>query len=252
VTSASEERLPPSISGLIDLAFAAYWKGAPLYLGLALIVFVLCAIVEFAWPAGVGSPEVKALVLGYTEMFSSAFVVAAIALGIATRLAGERLPLRRLLGASVDRWLAVVGVSIIVEFLFELTEPLSGLGELPDPPAILLLTAPLVWLFWGALTMAGPLAALSGERPLQAMVSGIVRALAAASQPENFIRLCVVAFATIVPLLLQQLVFDTFAHRGGEHAMFWAGFPIDALALGPTSALQTIFALDLARRIRKN
>jgi hypothetical protein len=251
VTSAGDERLPPSIGGLIDLAFTAYLEGAPLYLGLALAVFVLCGIIEFAWTAGGPAHDVKVIVLGYAEMFGNAFVVAVIALGIATRIAGEPLARRRLLGASVERWLPVLGVSIIVEFLCEVTAPLSGLGELPDTPAILLATAPVVWLFWGALSMAGPLAALSGERPLQAIVTGIARAVALSLQPANFLRLCVVAFATIVPSLLQQVLFDAFARQGGAHAMFWAGFPIDALALGPTSALQTIFALDLVRRIRR-
>jgi hypothetical protein len=248
VTSAGDERLPPSIGGLVDLSFAAYLAGAPLYLGLALAVFVVCAIVEFAWP---GESDLKIVVQSYAEMFSSAFVVAAIALGTATRVAGEPFAPRRLLGASVQRWIPVMGVSIIVDFLAEMTAPLSGLGELPDPVAILFLTAPVIWLFWGALSLAGPLAALSGERPLPAIISGIGRAIALSSRPENFARLCVVGFTTIVPLLLRQVLLDALTRHGGAHTMFWAVFPLDALFLGPTTAVQTIFALDFARRFRK-
>jgi hypothetical protein len=251
VTSAGDERLPPSIGGLIDLAFVAYLERAPLYLGLALAVFVLCGIIEVAWPAGAQSSEAKLIVLQYAQMFASAFVVAAIALGIATRVGGEPLVPRRLLAAAVERWLPVLGATIIVAFFVELTVPVSALGPLPDPPAIAFLTAPLTWLLWGALSFAGPLAALSSERPFPAILSGFGRALALSSQPANFGRLCVVASATIVPLLLEEVLFDYLSRHGVAHAAFWAGFPIDALALGPLTALQTIFALDFVRRLSR-
>jgi hypothetical protein len=63
VNAAEPERLPSSVSGLLDLAGAAYLERARLYLLLAAGVFVVCGIVEFAWATSAGDAGMKASVL---------------------------------------------------------------------------------------------------------------------------------------------------------------------------------------------
>ena len=248
------ERLPPSIGGLIDLGVMTWLQRAPLYLALSLGVFALCGAVEALWPARTPSATaLKELVLIYVEVFGLAFVVAAVALGVATRVAGERVAgervaSRTLLAAALERWPAVLGAMIVVDLVVMLTAPFGAIGALPDPPALALFAAPIVWLMWGVINLAGPIAALSGERPLIALLTSFSRAIGLSLRRGNVVRVCVLSFATIVPTLIAAVVFDVLIKRALPHAVFWANLPIDVLTVGPVSAIQTAFALDFARR----
>ncbi|MEO7038934.1 MAG: hypothetical protein ABI186_02765 [Candidatus Elarobacter sp.] len=250
--SVDEQRLPASIGGLVDLAFASLAERAPLYLALSLAVFAAGAIVEFAIPAAkLGTPpaDLKLLVFQYTSVFADSFVIAAVALGIGTRVADETASARTIAGATVSRWLPVIGVNLIVQFVQIGTLSLSGVGELPDPPALALVTAPLTWLLWGALGLAAPIAALSADRPTMAIFSSILRALVLSLHPTNLVRLCVVAFASILPTLLQNVAYDQAVRHHVSRAVFLANVPIDALTVVVVAAVQTVFALDFARRL---
>jgi hypothetical protein len=248
VISIGDERLPPSVGGLIDLAFAAYVERAPLYLGLALVVFLVCGIVDVAWSLLGGQPELKATAWSLASVFVDAFVVAVVAIGVGSRVAGATGLPRALLGGAVERWLPVLGAMIIVQFVDAVTSTGGAIGGLPDPPAAAILTAPVTWLLWGAMSLAGPVAALNGDRPTVAILTGFWRALALSLRVQNLPRLCLVAFATIVPVLLEEVLVDTLGRHGVHDAIFWAQVPVDALTVGPLAALQTVFALDFARR----
>jgi hypothetical protein len=245
VTSAGDERLPPSIGGLVDLAFSAYFQRAPLYLGLAAIVFLLGCAVEFA-SAHYKNPELEALNLTLYQLFADAFVVATVALGTGTRVAGESLAAGALAAGALRRWMPVLGTMTVVQFVFQLTASSSGLGAIDDWSDVLF--APVVWLLWGALSLAAPLAALAAERAPRAMALALFRSLSLGLRVANLPRLCVVAFAGVVPLLLEEVVGDLLFQRHVPHAIFWANMPVDALVAGPLAALQTVFALDFARR----
>lgn len=239
-----EERLPPSPGGLLDLALAAYAERAWLYLLLALVIFAVYAIIEFVVPAG---KDDATRIAAYTiaPLFTDSLLISAVALGVGTRVAAKSASTRQVMSAALERWLPVMGALTIANFFVEVTLPYGGLGVERDP--VVLFTAPLMWLLWGAMWLAGPVAALNGDRPTIAIVTGFGRALFLSLLPANLGRLCLIAFASIVPLLLQQMIFDLLHQRGVAHAAFYST-PVDALFTGPLAALQTAFALDFARR----
>lgn len=244
-----DEGLPQTIGGLIDLGFVAWTQHAPLYLALSAVSFAVCGALEALWPAPTRSALViKDVVISLIELLTLALVVAAVALGVAARVAGERMTPRALLAAALQRWLAVFGAMIVVWLVVNLTAPLGALGPLTEPRALTLFAAPVIWLVWGILSLAGPIAALSGERPLIAWLTSFGRAVALSVRRGNFARICVVGFATIVPTLIASILDDVLTKRAVPHAVFWANLPIDVLSVGLVTALQTAFAVDFARR----
>jgi hypothetical protein len=247
VNEVEPQPLPTSVDGLIDLAAGAYVERAPLYLGLAAVVFVACAIVQFSWHASGAERITREIVVALVDLFVSALVVSTVATGIGTRVAGNARSSRALVAGALERWLPVLGAMVIVQFLVQLTAPGGGIGPIDDP-ALTILTAPFIWLFWGAMSLAGPVAALSGDRPTVAIVTGFGRALMLALRTVNLARLCLVALAAVAPLLLENVLADVLEHRGVGDPDFWANVPLDALTVGPLAALETVFALDFARR----
>jgi hypothetical protein len=251
VNAGEDERLPPSAGGLVDFAVAAYAERAPLYLALALAVFLAEGAVEIAIPgAKLGTPrgDLKLIVLEYTSLFVDSYVIAAVALGVGMRAAGETVSSRRIAGTAAERWLPVLITNVLAQTVVDATYAFSGIGALPEPAALALLTAPLVWLLWGVLALAMPIAALSGERPVFAVVAGLTRAVAWSLRSYNLARLCLIAFVSVVPALLHAVALDVMLQRGTPLPIFWSTVPIDALTVGPLAALQTVFALDFARR----
>lgn len=246
------ERLPASIGGLVDFAFASYAGRAVLYVGLAFAVFAVESAVEFALPAAqLGTPrgEIKQAVLEYAALFADAYVTAAVALGVAARLAGDQVSSRHLAAAALARWLPVLATSVIVQAVVDVTRPLSGLVRpLPDSAALVILTAPLVWLIWGMLSLAMPIAALADERPAFAVFAGLTRAVSFSLRAANLPRLVVVAFISIVPTLLLAVVLDAMLQHHLDRPIYLSIAVIDALTIGPVAALQTVFAIDFARR----
>jgi hypothetical protein len=250
VNAAGEgERLPQSIGGLIDLALADWRERAALYLGLAFAMFAVCGAVEFLFPGtSDDGKDIKSVILPFVELFGLAIVVAAAALSVGARVAGEPLEPRALLRGALARWFAVFGTMLIVQLVVIVTAPYSGIFALPDPPLLAVITAPPIWLLWGALNLAGPVAALSAERPAIAIFVGFARAVVLSLRRENLGRLCVLAFATVVPTLLASVLFDIFTQRHVAHSAFWSNLPVDALTVAPVAAIQTAFVLDFARR----
>lgn len=251
MNAAGDERLPPSAGGVVDFALAAYAERAGLYLMLAAAIFLIQCGLEFAIPAAaLGTPrgDLKLIVLQYVSVFVDAYVVAAVALGVGMRAAGEDPSSSRIAGTAAERWLPVLITGVLAFTVVVSTSAFSGLGALPNPPALAFLTAPLVWLLWGILALAQPIAALSGERPALAVIAGVTRAVAWSLRARNFARLCLVAFVSIVPYLLQTIAYDLMLQHGVARPLFWANVPIDALTVGPIAALQTAFALHFARR----
>ena len=245
------ERLPPSVGGLVDFAFASYAGHAVLYVGLAFAVFAVESAVEFALPAalvGTVRGEIKQTMLEYAALFADAYVIAAVALGVGARLAGDQLSSRSVAAAALARWLPVLMTSVIVQVVIDFTQPLSGLGGLPDPAALVIFTAPLVWLIWGMLSLAMPITALADERPAFAVFAGLTRAVSFSLRSSNLPRLVIVAFVSIVPALLLAVVRDAMLQHHLDRPIYLSIAVIDALTVGPVAALQTVFAIDFARR----
>jgi hypothetical protein len=240
------ERLPSSIGGVVDLALEAYLERAPLFALLAVGVFVLCAAVEFAWPANESALAIRPWVVGLIDTVLIAYVVAAVAQSIAGRLAGDRPAAGTLLRGALVRWPGVAFAVVLVECVVVITGPSAGLDSVDDPVTLLL--APVVWLFWGALSLAGPLTALGADRGVLGALTGIVRGLVFGFRAVNLPRMALVALATVAPTLLEQVLSDAASHHRLAHADFWSNVPLDALTVGPLAALQTAFALDFARR----
>ncbi len=119
---------------------------------------------------------------------------------------------------------------------------------MPDPPWAAIVTAPAVWLLWGILALAAPIAALDGKRAGLAVFDGLWQSLALSMRPANVGRLCFIAFVSIVPSLLQSLGADLAIQHHVARPIFWSAIPIDVITVGPLAALQTAFALDFARR----
>jgi len=246
VTEAGQgERLPSSVDGLLELAFAGYVQRIGLYLALAAGIFAVYVAIEFAPFPPDGVAREAAYIAG--SLVADALLVGAVAMGIAARIAGKPLTSRAVLGAATDRWLPVMGALTITNFFVSYTSDLGALGPDRGP---FMFAAPLFWLLWGAMALSGPVAALSSDPPALAIVTGFARAVAISLRLQNLARLCLVAFAAVVPLLLGEIVYDLMHQHGIGHALFWANAPIDALATGPLAALQTVFALDFARRGR--
>jgi hypothetical protein len=242
---------PASIGGLVDLAFAAYFERAQFYVILAAIAFAVQAIIEFVAPAyttNSAEGQLKYLIIEYAGLVVDSYIVTAVALGIGSRLADDQASSRTLARAVLARWLPVFIIGVLTLLVSDTTFQYNGFGPLPDTPWLVVLTAPIMWLVFGVLGIAGPIAALSAERPGMAMIAGLTRAVAFSMQPGNFGRLCVVTFATIIPALLQTIVVHWLLQHNVARPLFWGNIPIDALTVGPIAALQTVFALDFARR----
>ena len=239
------ERLPPGIGALIDVAWRAYLERAWVYLLLAGGAFAVCGLVEVAAPATTNT-DVHTLALLVVSFIADAFIVTLVALGVGVHVADERPALRTMLRGAFYRWPAVTGALLLAQVLIEFTLSAGGIGPLDEPWTLAL--APVTWLLWGALGLAGPLAALSADQPAIATFTGFGRSLLLSFRVVNLARLAVVAFATVVPLLLESMLTDVFHRRGIPHDAFWANLPIDCVTVGPLAALQSVFALDFARR----
>ncbi len=244
------ERLPRSIGGLIGFALSGWAANAPLYLALALGVFIAYALAEYAVPpAAVETPlgQFKLYLLEYTGLFADSFVVAAVALGIAARGAGAPASPGVLAGAASERWLPVIAVTFLAQTVVALTGAYSGLGHTPEPRALVFVFAPLTWILWGILGLTGPFVALGSNRVLSVML-GFGHAFTASLHRGNLLRLCVLAVITVLPSALQTMLQNTLIAQHAVRPLFWGNVPVDVLTVGPLAALQTVFALDFARR----
>jgi hypothetical protein len=244
-------RLPPSTGGLLGFAMRAWAANAPLYLALQLGVFAAYALAEWLVPAAaVSTPQgqFKVFVLIFTGIFADAFVVTAVAMGVAARGADTHAPARALVGVAIDRWLPVIAVNFLAQYLVFVTTGLSGLGPPAEPRALQYAAAPIVWIFWGILGLAAPFVALGADRRPLAVIAGFSHAFSTSLRRGNLLRLCVLALVTVLPMVLQAVAYDALVAHHGPRPFFWANIPIDAITIGPVAAVQTAFALDFARR----
>ena len=246
------DRLPHSVGGLLGFALNAWFANAPLYIALAIGVFAAYSLVEYLIPsARPNTPlgEFKLYVLLYTGLFADALVVAAVALGVAARAAGMPAPPATLAGAAIERWLPVIGVTFLAQTVALLTSPLAGFTQVKGvPPGVLYATAPLIWILWGILTLTGPFVALGANRGVFSVLIGFGRAFAVSLDRRNVLRLCVLGAVVILPTVLQLVVERMLEQRHVTHAIFWSEEPVDAITIGPVTAIATAFALDFARR----
>jgi hypothetical protein len=241
------ERLPSTIGGMVDLALETYVERLPLYLLLALVIVAAVGAIDYLVPA---ADQQGLLLRGAIEewvyVLLSAFAITAVALDIGERVAGERSTTRVVLRAALTRWARVALTLILVQFIVDLTAPAGAMSSEPTDPLTLAL-APVIWLFWGVLSLAPPLAALSTDRGAAGAVLSLLRAVGFALRAANLPRLALIGIVTVAPALLETVLNDKAPHSF-VHAAFWCAFPIDALATAPLAAIQTAFALDFVRR----
>ena len=246
------DRLPHSVGGLLGFALSAWFANAPLYIALAIGVFAAYSLVEYLIPSASPSTQLgvfKLYVLLYTGLFADALVVAAVALGVAARAAGMPAPTATLAGAAIERWLPVIGVTFLAQTVALLTSPLAGFTQVKGvPPGVLYATAPLIWILWGILTLTGPFVALGANRGVFCVIIGFGRAFAVSLDRRNVLRLCVLGAVVVLPTVLQLVVERMLEQRHVTHAIFWSEEPVDAITIGPVTAIATAFALDFARR----
>jgi hypothetical protein len=252
VSAAGEsERLPHSVGGLLGFALNAWLANAPLYIALAVGVFAAYSLVEYIVPAaGPQTPQgqFKLYVLIYTGLFADALVVAAVALGVAARAAGSPAPARTLIGAAIERWLPVIAVTFLAQTVSLLTAQFGGLSATDVPRAALYITAPLTWILWGILALTGPFVALGANRGAFSVLVGFGRAFAVSLQRGNVLRLCVLAIAVVLPTVAETVLQLWLEQHRVTRSIFWANAPVDAITIGPVTAIATAFALDFARR----
>ncbi len=252
--SAAEEseRLPHSIGGLLGFALSAWFANAPLYVALATGVLAAYALVEYLVPlASSTTPlgEFKLYLLLFTGLFADALVIAAVALGVAARAAGTPVPPATLAGAAVERWLPVIAVTFLAQTIVLLTGPMAGFVQPKDVPrAVLYATAPLTWILWGILTLTGPFVALGANRGVFSVLVGFGRAFTVSLDRRNILRTCLLAGIFIVPSVAELALQNALEQRHIPRATFWGSDLIDAITIGPVTAIATAFALDFARR----
>ncbi|MBV8299306.1 MAG: hypothetical protein JO083_07170 [Candidatus Eremiobacteraeota bacterium] len=246
------ERLPHSVGGLLGFALSAWFANAPLYIALAIGVFAAYSVVEYLVPsARPQTPlgDFKLYVLLYTGLFADSLVVAAVAIGVAARAAGAPASPATLAGAAVERWLPVIAVTFLAQTVALLTSPLAGFTQVTGMPrGVLYVTAPLTWILWGILTLTGPFVALGANRGLFSVIIGFGRAFAVSLDRRNVLRLCILGAVAVLPIVLQTALQNFLVQRHVRHAIFWGNEPVDAITIGPLTAVATAFALDFARR----
>ncbi|HEX3466830.1 MAG TPA: hypothetical protein VHT05_01890 [Candidatus Elarobacter sp.] len=250
--AAETTRIPPSLGGVIVFALRGWAANASFYAVLAAAVFLIDAVAEYVLPTAAESTpqgQFKLWVLAYTGLFANAFVIAAVALGVAARGIGSNLAPRTLAGAATERWLPVIAVSFLVQAVFVLTAQFSGLISPPEPLVVVSISAPIVWLLWGITGLAGPFVALAQSRTALTVLVGFGHAFTVSLRRDNFVRLCVLALITVVPLAVELWLENVLVERHVPRAYFWADIPLDVITLGPISAIQTAFALDFVRRL---
>jgi hypothetical protein len=246
-----DEHLPRSVGGLIGFALRSWLADAPLYVLLAGAMFALTAIAEAVIPAAaVDSPQgqFKLYVLLYTELFAGAFLVAAVALGVAARGLGTPLLPATIAGGATERWLPVIAVTFLAQTIVLTTNAFSGLETPPEPRILAYVIAPFVWILWGILGLTAPLVALAQSRSPLTVLVAFSHAFTASLRRNNLVRLCILSVITMLPLVLETVLQNYLIQRHVPRALFWANIPVDALTFGPLTAIQTAFALDFARR----
>ncbi|HZX67989.1 MAG TPA: hypothetical protein VFE70_03840 [Candidatus Elarobacter sp.] len=249
-----DEHLPTSVGGVLGFALRSWAADARLYLLLAGAVFALTAIAEAVMPAAaVESPQgqFKLYVLLYTELFAGAYLVSAVALGVAARGLGTPLLASTIAGAATERWLPVIAVTFLAQTIVLTTSAFSGLDTPPEPRALVYIAAPLVWILWGILGLTAPFVALAQSRSPLTVLVGFGHAFSASLRRNNLLRLCILAAITVLPLVIETVLQNVLIQRHVPRALFWANIPIDALTFGPLTAIQTAFALDFARRANR-
>jgi hypothetical protein len=245
------ERLPSAIGPLVDLALHAYGRNVLLASLLSLAAFAVYGATELALPAipdhalGGGLTAHDAITLA-VALLGDSFITGVVALGVAATIGGTRLSSRTLMRGAAHRWVATFGATLFATSVVVLTAEAGGIG--PSAGLDDLILAPVAWLLWGAVGLAGPIAALSPEEPLRSAFTSFGRSLTLSLRVTNLTRLCVVAFATIVPMLAQLMLAHAFTAHAVAGAGFWAYVPIDCIIIGPLTAIETVFALDFARR----
>jgi hypothetical protein len=245
------ERLPHSVSGLLGFALNAWLANAPLFIALALGVFAAYSLVEYIIPAAAPDThqgELKLVALSYAGLFADALVIAAVAVGVAACAAGAPAPPRTLVGVAIERWLPVIAVSLLADAITQITSPFGGLHATAVPRAALYVTALPTWILWGILSLSGPFVALGTNRGVLSVIVGFGRAFAVSLQRENLVPLCVLAVVNVLPAVLGIVLKPYLEQHGVAHSIFWANAPVDAITIGPVSAIATAFALDFARR----
>lgn len=236
-------RLPTTVGGLFGLAAGLYVRRAALYVALASVVLIVQFVADVLLPHTLGTAQAIGIV-------ADAFVIGAVAIGVARDLAGEPPAWRAVLGATSERW-GVVAVAGFVYFLVQ-EALLPGVFGTPDQTGYLFFVAPII-TFWGAVALSQVAAAIEpASSRLQLPLIALGKALSVSLRAVNLIRLVFFSAILVLPTLAEAMLGAAFTERHLVQAAFWANVPLDALTVGPLQgALATVFYVDFARRARR-
>ena len=241
MTGSEEPPLPASAGGLIAYALARYADRFGFYALLALADFAVSAGALLLVP---GSPG---LVTGL-QILSDAFIVGAVAIGVASHRDGVTAPARSIAASATARWGAVAIAGTIGYAVFFLTGGSAGFAPAGDRGEALLVavTAPAAWLLLTAVFLGEPAAALSGDDVIAAGFTGVARAVAVSLRVRTLLRLALLAVLTVGPAFAEHVAMGALKARGvanpGLYGLGW-----DALISGPLAAIQTVFLLAFVR-----
>ncbi len=234
--------LPASIVGLFGTALALYVRRIRLYALLALCALAVEYVVDVALLQDTG------LAIGLSIIVGS-FLAATVSIGVAFDLARKEADWSTIVAAASLRWGVVAVIGLVDYLLLLLFAPYVFLP--PDQTGYGLLLLPFIVL-WGAVWIAQVVAAIEPTKsrltlPLRALGKG----LAVSGRFVNLGRLVMLSIVMMVPFFAETVLYAQLQARGVAEAEFWAGIPIDAIALGPLQALATVFYVDFLRRAKR-
>ena len=247
-STASEEALPSTIDGLIDFAAALLRRNWLLFVALSVFVFLAEAAPWYFDRAAKTDSELdqRSLIISFCEFFAQSLPIAAVAVAATARAANRDADWRVTLGIAVDRWLPVIGATIIVQFLaLFVAAPLLAVSDIG---LFALVLAPIVCVAWGIIGFTGPLAAMSADGAGVAILTATFRAIRLGLSPRNIGRTAYVGVLSIAPSLLAFVIVT--ARHASENGLFYGELSaaLDALTTVPLAALASAVVLDFIRR----
>ena len=257
---------PKGILGLLNQAMLAYVARLPLYLGLAALGFiaqslglVLTLAADTTGNTLFGASTQTRIISGsllilVVNVVVDAYLTAAIARGTLDTIEGTTRTRSALIGAATVRW-GIVALVAAVATIVGLCSQRLLLGDPVESLYGLLILPTLV--VWAALALAQVAAAVAppaaGNRAATlAALGGFFIAL----RGRNLTRSLAIGTLMLPQLIaqivagaaLQPMIQAPHMPYGAIVLDFLANVPIDAIAIGPFTAIVTTLLIDLRRR----
>jgi hypothetical protein len=237
-----DKGLPASITGLFGTALGLYARRFPLYATLTLIAIAVQFVVDTQVMLDSG------LMIGL-DVVVSAFLAAAVSIGVALDLKGMEADWSRIITAASLRWGVVTLILLIATFVQWLYFPYVLMP--PQDTGYGLLLLPFIVL-WGAVSLASVVAAIEpAPSRLRLPLIALGKALSVSAQFVNLGRLIVLSVLLTLPLFAELLLGAFLKTHNVANLDFWSDIPIDMISLAPLQAIATVFYVDFLRRAKR-